>query len=137
LSDKKIKVCKMHNNYSSWGNFPQVSQQIYPLRWRNKKLTLPAPPTTVLPFGLGRSYGDVCLNEGGVLLLTRELNRFIHFNNESGLLRCEAGVSLAEILALSVPQGWFLPVTPGTQFVTVGGAIANDVHGKNFARRGL
>lgn len=121
----------MHNNYYSWGNFPQVSQQIYPLRWRNKKLTLPAPPTTVLPFGLGRSYGDVCLNEGGVLLLTRELNRFIHFNSESGLLRCEAGVSLAEILALSVPQGWFLPVTPGTQFVTVGGAIANDVHGKN------
>lgn len=121
----------MHNNYYSWGNFPQVSQQIYPLRWRNKKLTLPAPPITVLPFGLGRSYGDVCLNEGGVLLLTRELNRFIHFNSESGLLRCESGVSLAEILALSVPQGWFLPVTPGTQFVTVGGAIANDVHGKN------
>ncbi len=121
----------MHNNYSSWGNFPQVSQQIYPLRWRNKQLALPKPPLTVLPFGLGRSYGDVCLNDGGTLFLTRGLNRFIHFDSDSGLLRCEAGVSLAEILALTVPQDWFLPVTPGTQFVTVGGAIANDVHGKN------
>ena len=121
----------MHNNYYSWGNFPPASQQIYPLRWRNKQLALPEPPLTVLPFGLGRSYGDVCLNDGGALLLTRELNRFIHFDHDNGLLRCEAGVSLAEILALGVPQGWFLPVTPGTQFVTVGGAIANDVHGKN------
>jgi len=121
----------MPNNYQSWGRFPQVSQQSIPLLWRNKTLPLPLPPTSVLPHGLGRSYGDVCLNEGGVLLTTNHLNRFIHFDIEQGRLCCEAGVSLAEILALCVPQGWFLPITPGTKFVTIGGAIANDVHGKN------
>ncbi len=119
----------MANTYQSWGNFPKVSQRIHPLQWRN--LPLPELSTTVLPYGLGRSYGDICLNNGGVLLTTRNLNRFIEFDVEKGILRCEAGVSLAEILELCVPHGWFLPVTPGTKFVTIGGAIANDVHGKN------
>src|SRR5262249_57805274 len=67
----------------------------------------------------------------GTLLDTSALNRFICFDDTTGVLRCEAGVSLADILALGVPRGWFLPTTPGTKFVTVGGAIANDVHGKN------
>jgi FAD/FMN-containing dehydrogenase len=121
----------MPNSYQSWGRFPTVSQRDYPIRWRNNPLPLPKSPETILPFGLGRSYGDVCLNDGGVILTTRSLNRFIHFDSDSGVLRCEAGVSLAEILELCVPHGWFLPTTPGTKFVTVGGAIANDVHGKN------
>ena len=86
---------------------------------------------TMLPVGLGRSYGDSCLLDGGTLLAARGLDRFIAFDQATGLLRCEAGVSLAEILDFAVPRGWFLPVTPGTKFVTVGGAIANDVHGKN------
>ena len=118
----------------SWGRFPSVSQQVRPVRWRNKPLF--DSPKTVLPYGLGRSYGDVCLNDGGTVLSTRSLNRFIDFNSQTGILRCEAGVSLAEILELCLPAGWFLPTTPGTQFVTVGGAIANDVHGKNHHRAG-
>ena len=85
----------------------------------------------MLPFGNGRSYGDSCLNNGGHLLATRGLDRFLAFDPETGLIRCEAGVLLSEILSLTVGYGWFLPVTPGTRFVTVGGAIANDVHGKN------
>jgi FAD/FMN-containing dehydrogenase len=85
----------------------------------------------VLPFGNGRSYGDSNLNPGGALLRARSLDHFIAFDPSTGILRCEGGVLLAEILRLVVPQGWFLPVVPGTQFVTVGGAIANDVHGKN------
>ena len=85
----------------------------------------------LLVYGNGRSYGDVCLNEGGTLLLSRGLDRFISFDRDAGYLRCESGVLLSEILALVVPYGWFLPVTPGTSHVTVGGAIANDVHGKN------
>lgn len=121
----------MPNTYQSWGNFPKVSPDIRPIRWRKNRIPLPEPPNTVLAYGLGRSYGDVCLNDGGILLTTRSLNRFIDFNTDEGILRCEAGVSLAQILELCVPQGWFLPVTPGTQFVTIGGAIANDVHGKN------
>src|SRR5690606_29302926 len=85
----------------------------------------------VLAHGMGRSYGDSCLNDGGTLLLTRGLSRFLAFDESTGVLRCEAGVTLAEVLELVVPRGFFLPVTPGTKFVTVGGAIANDVHGKN------
>ena len=91
---------------------------------------------SVLPFGNGRSYGDVCLNDGGILLDCRSLDRFLNFDAGAGVLRCEAGVLLSEILQLTIPKGWFLPVTPGTQWVTVGGAIANDVHGKNHHRSG-
>jgi FAD/FMN-containing dehydrogenase len=84
-----------------------------------------------LPFGNGRSYGDSCLNDGGLLIHTRGIDRFMSFDRATGRLACESGVLLSEILQVAVPRGWFLCVTPGTQFVTVGGAIANDVHGKN------
>ncbi len=90
----------------------------------------------MLPYGNGRSYGDVCLNDGGTLLVARGLDRFIGFDASTGVLDCEAGVLLVEIIELVLAQGWFLPVTPGTCFVTVGGAIANDVHGKNHHRAG-
>ncbi|MEJ2566394.1 MAG: FAD-binding oxidoreductase [Gammaproteobacteria bacterium] len=85
----------------------------------------------MLAYGRGRSYGDVCLNKDGALLYTAGLDRFIAFDRTTGVLRCEAGVTLRDILALVVPQDWFLSVTPGTRDVTVGGAVANDVHGKN------
>ena len=90
----------------------------------------------VLPYGNGRSYGDVCLNDGGLLLDCGDMDRFISFDAQSGVLRCEAGVLLRDILRLVVPRGWFLPVVPGTQWVTVGGAVANDIHGKNHHRAG-
>ena len=87
--------------------------------------------TPVLAHGAGRSYGDVCLNPKGTLWITTGLDRFITFDDCTGRLVCEAGVLLRDIQRLVVPRGWILPVTPGTQLVTVGGAIANDVHGKN------
>ena len=90
----------------------------------------------LLPYGCGRSYGDVCLNNGHTLLDARGLSRFRSFDSATGVVECEAGVTLDAILALVVPRGWFLPVTPGTKFVTVGGCIANDVHGKNHHRAG-
>jgi FAD/FMN-containing dehydrogenase len=80
---------------------------------------------------MGRSYGDVCRNDGGILLATRGLDRYIAFDALKGELICEAGMLLAEVLDFTLPRGWFLPVTPGTALATVGGAIANDVHGKN------
>lgn len=81
--------------------------------------------------GLGRSYGDCALNRGaGVVNLTR-LDRFLNFDEDTGEVRCEAGVSFEALLQTCLPRGWFPPVTPGTKFVTVGGAIANDIHGKN------
>ncbi len=97
--------------------------------------------TSTLAYGSGRSYGDVALNPGGQLIDCRGLDRFIDFDRRTGILTCEAGVRLADILAsLCRPEAdgsaWFLPVSPGTRFATVGGAIANDVHGKNHHREG-
>ncbi|EDP64908.1 hypothetical protein BAL199_21169 [alpha proteobacterium BAL199] len=86
---------------------------------------------TTLARGLGRSYGDTCLNIGGGLVAMTGLDRAIAFDRTSGILRADAGMSLDAVLRLAVPAGWFLPVTPGTKFVTLGGAVANDVHGKN------
>ena len=90
-----------------------------------------AAPDSLLAYGMGRSYGDSCLNAHRELIDCRRLNRILGFDEATGMLRCEAGVSLSDIISVFLPKGWFLPVTPGTQFVTVGGAIANDVHGKN------
>ncbi|HYK02000.1 MAG TPA: FAD-binding oxidoreductase [Thermoanaerobaculia bacterium] len=90
----------------------------------------------ILPYGLGRSYGDVCLNNGHTLLDTSRMSHLLAFDDETGVLTCEAGATLDDILQVLVPRGWFLPVTPGTKFVTVGGCIANDVHGKNHHRAG-
>ena len=89
-----------------------------------------------LAYGRGRSYGDFCLNEGGLLLDTGGLDRFVAFNPRTGQLEVQAGVSLAEILACVCRpdrdgSAWFPPVTPGTRWVSIGGALANDVHGKN------
>src|SRR5687767_527489 len=95
---------------ASWGRFPRLSpeaQRAHPLLWRTDPLPSPAPGQTLLPYGLGRSYGDSCLNEGGTLLTTRSLDRFLHFDPATGVLACEAGVSLEDILKLVTGQGWF------------------------------
>lgn len=121
----------------SWGHYPPARHRaVVPVRWRDAPPRLEDLEGTMLAFGQGRSYGDCCLNDGGTLLDTAPLERFIAFDEARGVLRCEAGATLAEILNLVVPRGWFLPVTPGTKFVSVGGAIANDVHGKNHHRAG-
>lgn len=123
------------SNCESWGRYPRVDQKARDIVWRHEMVAF-EEGETFLPHGLGKSYGDSCLNEGGTLLLTRCLKRFLHFDAKKGVLRCETGVTLAEILEFSVERGWFLPVTPGTKHVTLGGALANDVHGKNHHRAG-
>ncbi|HLG20131.1 MAG TPA: FAD-binding oxidoreductase [Bdellovibrionota bacterium] len=115
----------------SWGRVFHPSQQILPVGWRHEPLRFDAISTSVLPYGRGRSYGDSCLNDGGTLLATRRLDRFIDFHSETGVLRCEGGVRLDAILRTFVPKGFFIPITLGTKLISVGGAIANDVHGKN------
>jgi FAD/FMN-containing dehydrogenase len=123
--------------YTSWGLYPRGGQDAVRPNWRHLPLPLAdGEARTLLPYGNGRSYGDSCLNHGGLLLDMRRLDRFIDFDAATGMLTCEAGVLLADILDLVVPRGWMLPVVPGTKFITVGGAIANDVHGKNHHRRG-
>ena len=121
-------------SYESWGRaIPSTPAHVLPLSF--PPLSLPNSDL-LLPYGLGRSYGDVCLNNGHTLLDTARMDHFRRFDAETGVIECEAGTSLDAILRASVPRGWFLPVTPGTKFVTVGGCIANDVHGKNHHRAG-
>lgn len=120
----------------SWGRLGAWPHHLQPLTDR-ASLQLPrAPGSDGLAYGMGRSYGDVCLNPGGTLWPVRGLDKFIAWDAEQGVLTCEAGVLLRDIQRLMSARGWMLPVTPGTQYVTVGGAIANDVHGKNHHRQG-
>lgn len=120
------------NRLPSWGRIP-ASRPKRIVRPTSGRELLPDHDTNApfLAYGNGRSYGDVALNNAGTLIDTRSLDHFLYFDPATGIVACEPGVLLADILRLAVPQGWFLPVTPGTQHVTVGGAIANDVHGKN------
>jgi decaprenylphospho-beta-D-ribofuranose 2-oxidase len=90
-----------------------------------------APSRGVIARGLGRSYNNAAQCEGGVVISTARLNRIIELNAATGLAICEAGVSLEQLMVAGLPAGWFVPVSPGTRQVTIGGAIAADVHGKN------
>lgn len=119
--------------YESWGRIPKAP----PARVIPATSEIPSDAQApMLAYGKGRSYGDACLNGGGTLLTTDALDRTLAFDIENGVFRAEAGMTLAGVLARIVPHGWFLPVTPGTQYVTLGGAVANDVHGKNHHRVG-
>ena len=116
---------------TAWGRLSALLHQVVALSDPRHTKTLLMASTPGLPFGNGRSYGDACLNPEGVLWATRGLDHVIAFDPQTGVLTCEAGVLLRDLQALVAPRGWLLPVTPGTQMITVGGAIANDVHGKN------
>lgn len=120
-----------NTEYQSWGRIPVATHN--PLFVERDMSSFQCVPDNhlVLPYGLGRSYGDSCLNHQNTILVTGKLNNFLSFDKETGILTCESGVTLEEIIRVFLPRGWFLPVTPGTRHVTLGGAIANDVHGKN------
>ncbi len=124
---------------SGWGNYPTLESHAITVRHTNdipnaihafqQNKSKNIPPPSLIASGLRRSYGDSALAQQ--TLHTQTLNHFLSFDESQGVVHCAAGVSLAELLNVFIPKGWFLPVTPGTQFVTVGGAIASDVHGKN------
>jgi FAD/FMN-containing dehydrogenase len=95
-----------------------------------------AHENSLLPYGNGRSYGDSCQNGAGNIVDMRSLNRILSFDPQAGVIEAEAGALLSDIIAYAAPHGYFPAVVPGTQFVTLGGAVANDVHGKNHHRRG-
>lgn len=86
--------------------------------------------------GLGRSYGDCAINAHGQVIGTVRMDRFLSFDEQTGILTCEAGTSLESIIETFAPRGWFPMVTPGTKFVTVAGCIANDIHGKAHHAQG-
>lgn len=116
--------------HTAWGRFPVISSEAVPFN----ETMIPAEIAvlgqgTLIPFGYGRSYGDSALAAQHIPM--RDKDRFLSFDENSGCLRCEAGVLLSEIIESFLPKGWFLKITPGTKLITVGGAIASDVHGKN------
>lgn len=124
----------------SWGRHPRAPQTASACAWQNELPALHAAVTkahgNTLAYGNGRSYGDSCMAASDHVLHIRSLDRFINTDWQHGIIHVEAGITLAQILEVAIPRGFFLPVTPGTQFATVGGAIANDVHGKNHHLRG-
>lgn len=125
-------ILKHMVNLRAWGNYQKIKShlhfiksQILPSSLKNKEY---------IPYGNGRSYGDCALYENS--LQTIKLNTMISFDSEKGILQCESGMLLSEILTKIIPKKWFLPVTPGTKYITIGGAIAADVHGKNHHKNG-
>jgi FAD/FMN-containing dehydrogenase len=126
----------MSSSLLSWGRYPRLPQTGHAVHWQDDiSCTLSGIAAGVgdgaLAYGCGRSYGDSCLAASDHVLAMHGLDRVVAADWETGLFCAEAGLTLAELIRIALPRGWFLPVTPGTKFVTLGGAVANDVHGKN------
>jgi FAD/FMN-containing dehydrogenase len=124
----------------SWGRYPPNPQVAISCDWTDQLQSIllekDAEVCSTLAFGNGRSYGDSCLALTDQVVHTKRLNRLISADWNTGVIVAQAGASLDEILSVCVEHGWFLPVTPGTKFATLGGAVANDVHGKNHLHAG-
>jgi FAD/FMN-containing dehydrogenase len=113
----------------SWGNYPKIENKTFCFNKNSRLKSIVNEYDELIAYGNGRSYGDSALSKN--IIHVRPYNYLLNFNNATGELHVQAGVLLAEILDVFVPKGWFLKVTPGTKLITVGGAIASDVHGKN------
>ncbi len=124
----------MATHVSNWGNFPVVEADLRSPGGAGQMARLLADAPQAVVRGMGRSYGDASL--GPYILSSLKLNKILALDADEGTVTCQAGVTLADLLEVFVPRGWFLPVSPGTKFITVGGAIAADVHGKNHHAEG-
>ena len=116
-------------HFRSWGNFPKIESQSLIFDSHDELRKLIDNFDDLISYGNGRSYGDSALNKNIINVLPQ--NYFLNFDKNEGLLHVQAGALLSEIIDVYVPNGWFLKITPGTKLITVGGAIASDVHGKN------
>lgn len=123
---------------TSWGRYPNKPQTPHDVSWPNEVFAQLSEISEqsdngsgALAFGCGRSYGDSCLAVSNHVLAMSSMNRVLAANWETGVISAQAGLTLADLIQIALPHGWFLPVSPGTKFVTLGGAVANDVHGKN------
>ena len=120
---------------AGWGNYPATQAHVSSPR-AEKELQQATAHQELTIRGLGRSYGDQSIDATAVVATTQRLNHFLDFDETQGVLTCQAGVSLADIITTFAPRGWFPIINPGTKYVTVGGAIANDIHGKGHHRDG-
>ncbi len=124
-----------HTTLSGWGHFPALDCDLYrPEKVSELAEIVTGNSSSVIARGSGRAYGDAAVNGGNRVACLTRLSRMLAFDAESGILRCEAGVTLGEIIEVFMRRGFFPAVVPGTRFVTVGGAIAADIHGKSHHR---
>lgn len=114
---------------NSWGMYPKIENRVFKFSSEKSLESIIKDNENLIAYGNGRSYGDSALSKN--IIEVKPYNYFMAFDENSGLLHVQAGVLLSEILESFVPRGWFLKVTPGTKLITIGGAIASDVHGKN------
>jgi FAD/FMN-containing dehydrogenase len=121
-------------NLTGWGRYPRLEAEIFSFEEPESLREYLHQEGETIVYALGRSYGDSALNNK--VVFSRRFNNVLQFDPRDGVITCESGVSLAELIDAFLPRGWFLAVTPGTRFITVGGAIASDVHGKNHHREG-
>ncbi|HZK62683.1 MAG TPA: FAD-binding oxidoreductase [Puia sp.] len=119
----------MKKHIANWGNYPVVESNEESFSFPDQLRQLMDEQTPFIPRGNGRCYGDASLAKRTISTL--KYNKILSFDAAKGVFACQSGLTLDQILEVIVPKGWFLPVTPGTKFITVGGAVASDVHGKN------
>ena len=117
-----------------WGRYSKVDAEVLEPKKKADVKFFIKTNKTIIPRGLGRSYGDSTHNN--VVIKTTSINHFFNFDSKNGIITCEAGISIHKINELTIPKGWFIPVTPGSGYVTIGGAMANDIHGKNHHLEG-
>ena len=123
---------------AGWGRNPVESCLVYRPERESElaSIVASAPTESVLSRGMGRSYGDAASNAGRGVMLHERFDRFLAFDEQAAVVHCESAVTLSDLIDVLLPRGFFLPVTPGTRQISVGGAIAADVHGKNHHRDG-
>ena len=119
----------MKKQIANWGNYPVMESDEKSFSFDDQLLKLVKEENNYIPRGNGRCYGDGSL--AGKTISTLKYDKVLSFDTEQGIFECESGITLDKVLDIIVPKGWFLPVTPGTKFITIGGAVASDVHGKN------
>lgn len=119
----------MKKQIANWGNYPAMESDEKSFAFDEQLQAVIKSESNFIPRGNGRCYGDASLAD--VTVSTLKYDKILSFDTAKGILECQSGITLDQVLEVIVPKGWFLPVTPGTKFITIGGAIASDVHGKN------
>jgi decaprenylphospho-beta-D-ribofuranose 2-oxidase len=133
LCDSVYEGCNhisiMRKNIANWGNYPVIESDERQFTFKEQLSPLVKGAKKFIPRGNGRCYGDASLEDETISTL--KYNKALAFDTKNGVFKCESGMLLEEVLEIIVPKGWFLPVTPGTKYITIGGAVGSDVHGKN------